>query len=282
MTDDLLLHERLDALLRDESGTAGTLEEDVARGRRRLRRHRVGTAAAGVTVAAAVAAVAVPAVLPDHARPIEAQVASAPEPERLLPPEAYDFPAAATREVLFATAVEHFDPDRRHLGGGAGAVLGGSGGSVMAGTKLDWTNPGEPGLGMVEVSISTAGAVDETNIIDGGPCFAPECVKQMIPGTDQAAFVLGPVMDRQFAVYAVRPDGTVASVAVHDLFGNNSDIPVSEVGITLEQAFAFVTDPDLHVVPTDVAEIRAYGGDWHPTEEATSATPLEGEPAATP
>jgi hypothetical protein len=244
----------------------------------------LGTAAAGVSVAA-VAAVTVPAVLPDHARPIEAQVASAPQQDRLLPQEAYDYPAAATRELLYVNAAEHFDPDRRHLGGGANGSFGGAGGPVTVGTKLDWSIPGESRLGMVEVSISTAGGLDETDIIDGGPCSAPECGEQLIPGTDQVVFVLGadPHTHRRFAVYTVRPDGTAASVAVHDLFGNNSDTPVSDVGISLEQAFAFVTDPDLEVVPSDIAELAMVGPDGHLTvPEATSETPLERESAEAP
>lgn len=169
-----------------------------------------------------------------------------------------------TRQLLLDTAVEHFDPDRQHLPNQS--TNGQSGGYPVsrAGTKLDWTNPGEQGLGMVQVAVTGPdyGASDEYAVADFASRFgcdieADTCSEQTIPGTDQTVVVAEPHAADETLLLGVvyeRADGSFVGVAVHDLFGNNSQVAVSDVDIDLEQAIAFVTDPDLKLDLAEAAE----------------------------
>lgn len=167
--------------------------------------------------------------------------------------ESTDLEFSATRQLLFEAAQRHFDPDGKHLG------FESQGGMVTEGTddihiaaKLEWTNPGEPGTGLVEVGVSTPGMdVADIAINQGCEDLATDCPQQQIPGASDTAWVGGrdAATGRQFAIVYIRPDGVIVTAAVYNLFGNTSVEPVSDIAIALEDAFAFVLDRELEVHP---------------------------------
>ena len=116
------------------------------------------------------------------------------------------------------------------------------------------------------------------------PLLPPSCGSIVqVPGTDETVLVAPPNPETNllFAVSYERADGSMVGVAVSDLFGNNSLVPVSEMDITLEQAIAFVTDPDLAVDPDELAEgFDDLGEPWGGESAGTIApgefsTPVE-------
>lgn len=247
-----------------------TAADDLRRGRRHLRRRRVAiwsTAAAGVAAVASGVAFVLPSVGGGPAPDAELDFAgAAPRPVIEQPAEEPRFdalPFPVTTSLLLDIAAKHFDPTGVHLpyvvtNAGSGIELAGM---VRVSSKLDWTIPGETGMGMVQVAVTTPGfAEGEYAEADIGwlvGCGDPStCTEQAIPGTDQTVLVADrdPEQNLLLGVIHERPDGSFTAVGVYDLFGNNSLEPVSQVDITLEQAIAFVTDPDLRVDPAEAAE----------------------------
>lgn len=302
------LRHRLDALTRDEPPLSSTTDDILAHGQRRLRRHRIATGAAGTLGASAVAVAGVgvamsqgtatapgfagaPSPTSDapHAEPSPVEAPTADEtqdalqvPDELMPEEPYTHPK--TRELLYAVALEHFDPEGDNLGfesRGGGVRTDHIAEALSITNKLDWTNPDESGMGLVEVGVSTPGVDAAEMAMDFGCIdFPADCPEQQIPGTEESAYVVDREGDSpfEFAVIHERPDGSFTGVAVHSLFGNNSEEPVSDVGIELEQAFAFVTDDRLQVHP-DERELDAPDG---PRRTGTRGSMTQHEPSVTP
>ncbi|HEX6233422.1 MAG TPA: hypothetical protein VFZ63_09855 [Jiangellaceae bacterium] len=169
---------------------------------------------------------------------------------------------AGTRQCLLDVAAKHFDPERIHLPevlGSAGTGSGEHGWRVSS--KLEWQVPGESGLGMIEVAVTTPGYAEgdyaERDMASVIGCEEiADCEYQTVPGTEQQVFVAeaDPARNLLLGVMYQRPDGSFTGVGVYDLFGNNSLEPVSNVDITLEQAMAFVMDPALQVDQSEIAE----------------------------
>lgn len=253
------------------------IDDDLHRGHRRLRTRRLAgwtAGAAGTAVLATGVAVALPGGPGPEQElgyaggvPADAST-SAPVPTPTptgtatpsSPPDDRDeIPSPNTRQLLLDTAAEHFDPDRSHLpdetsNGGTG----GAGDGLRVSTKLDWVVPGEDGLGMVEVAVTTPDYVSEEFALEdfathlGCELGTPACAERAIPGTDETAWVSeGSDADHVLTVMHERADGSLVGVRVSTLFGNNSLVPVSSVDIDLDQAFDFVTDPDLEVDPQE-------------------------------
>ncbi|PZF79965.1 hypothetical protein [Jiangella anatolica] len=265
-----------------EPPMASTATDDLVRGRRHLRRRRIatlgggalGVAAAGVGVALLLpgsgpassdlevagggdgpAAVEVPAGTPTTSTPQD-EPASPPTQA----PGLWDLPFPATRQLLLDTAVEHLDPAHEHLPAESTGVTGGG---TNVGTKLEWLVEGDDGMGLVQVAVTGPGFADEhefaradfaVNI--GCEIDTDRCTEQPIPGTDETALVgaANPDMHLLFSIVYERADGSFVGIAVSDLFGNNSLTPLQEMDVTLEQGFAFVTDPDLALAPGESAE----------------------------
>ncbi|TDD65691.1 hypothetical protein E1262_24380 [Jiangella aurantiaca] len=299
MNEDEQLRERFRGVgFAGEPPMASTAADDLARGRRHLRRRRAAALSGGVVGMVAVAAgvaLALPGGGPAGDEDLPVAGGSAAEtsaPPATTPTEPTATPSempggfSLTRQLLRETAAEHFDPAGDHLNNDANSLHGGGfENAVNVGTKLGWTVPGEDGEGLVQVGVTAPGYVDageyavENFIVDFG-CDLPEhCTEQTVPGTGETVLVAppNPDMHLQFAVSYERADGSMVGVAVYDLFGNNSLAPVSEVEITLEQAFAFVTDADLRVDPDEAAG----GYDAFLGPEATAECAVSGETTAT-
>ncbi|WP_157987586.1 hypothetical protein [Jiangella endophytica] len=302
MNDDEQLHRRFQAMgFAGEPPMASTATDDLTRGRRHLRRRRaavMGGGVLGVTALAVGVAFALPSGGPSGSEDLPVAGAGATtespvEPTTTTPPDSASTPAEPpaagneafwdTRQLLLATAVEHLDPAHEHLVDEATGFTGGGGdGAVKVGTKLGWTNTGEEGEAMVRVGVTTAGYTEaeehavENFVVDFG-CDLPEnCTEQTLPGGETVLVApANPELNLLFAVSYERPDGSMVGVAVYDLFGNNSLTPVSEVDVTLEQAFAFVTDPDLQVVPDEVDDELDHGPLTLEQGEGTTEVPIE-------
>jgi hypothetical protein len=281
----------------DEPPVGGSVDDDIKRARRALRKRRWrlwGAAAAGGAVIVSGVAVAAPnlgsgdggqAPIAEGAADGEADAPAAAGS----PAETNSGPAAAdvnacpaepvaeqpeenpeavvgfpnTRQCLLEAAVKHLDPDWKHLPEqSTGGQTGGNASGSSVGTKLGWTVPGEDGLGLVQVAVTTPGYADDGNAVYSLPGMmicdsSPDaCRSESVPGTDHEVLVVedDPEHGWSLAVAYERPDGSIVSVAVDRLFGNNSEVPVSHVDITLEQAIAFVTDPAIHVDGAEAAE----------------------------
>lgn len=280
MNEDEQLHERFRRVgFAGEPPMASTATDDLARGRRHLRRRRVAALGGGVAGAVALAAgvaFALPGGGPSGAEDLPVAgggtTAESPvEPSTTTPEEATtpsdgpgfgpdDLPAPMTRQLLLDTAVEHLDPAHEHLPAESSGVTGGG---TNIGTKLEWLVDGDDGMGLVQVAVTGPGYADEyefaaqdfaVNI--GCEIGTDLCTEQPIPGTDETALVgaANPETHLLFSIVYERPDGSFVGIAVSDLFGNNSEIPLARMDVTLAQGFAFVTDPDLQVTPEDLAD----------------------------
>ncbi|HEX6339380.1 MAG TPA: hypothetical protein VFZ85_20675 [Jiangellaceae bacterium] len=246
----------------------GTLADDLRRARRGHRRRQVATWA-GVTAGVAALGAGVAFAVPNLVSEGEGEIAAAGE-ESVAEPAACgdgaatddDLGFSSTRQCLLDVAAQHFDPERVHLPEASENVGTGSGvHGWLVSTKLDWKVPGESGLGMLHVAVSTPGYAEgeyaeyDVAAVIGCEDLA-DCSHQTVPSTGEEVLVAGPDPDRSLVLGVMyeRPDGSFTGVGVYDLFGNNSLEPVSSVDVPLEQAIAFVTDPALQV---DASEIGA-------------------------
>jgi hypothetical protein len=244
------------------------LAEDLRRAQRGHRRHRLATwssVTAGVVALGAGVAFAVPNLATGDNDEIAAAgegsvVESAGCGDPAAADDHFDFPS--TRQCLLEVAAKHFDPERIHLpeisenSGGGGGEHG-----WLVSSKLDWRVPGESGLGMLHVVITTPGFAGgeyaESDVAWRIGCEdIEECSYQTVEGTGDEVLIAeaDPERNLVLGVMYQRPDGSFAGVGVYDLFGNNSLEPVSSVDITLEQAIAFVTDPALQVGEAEISK----------------------------
>jgi hypothetical protein len=133
-------------------------------------------------------------------------------------------------------------------------------------------------MGLVQVAVTGPGYADGEYAGYGMPgmmvCIEipGTCREEPVPGTDEEVLVVedDPEYGWSLAVLYERPDGSMAGLAVDALFGNNSLVPVASVGITLEQAIAFVTDPELRIDDVELAEAAAA---WAEESEQPANTP---------
>jgi hypothetical protein len=166
-----------------------------------------------------------------------------------------------TRQMLLDVARETFDPDGEHLPTEATSFHGGvTEGAHRIGTKLSWINPDESGEGMVYVGVTSPGfaekdhAIEDFAFLAGNGDFA-QFTEEKLPGTSQTGWVYqgGTGDDLRLGVFVERADGSLVGIGVYGLFGNNSLTGVSDIGIDLEAAAAYVTDPRLAVHDDDLA-----------------------------
>lgn len=295
------LRRQFQTLSLDEPPLSETTSDILARGRRRLRRHRVATGTVATLGVSAVGIAGATVVLPQADEPgFAAPASSPPAPEVIVPPEppvvedtepddAVDLPGAPapdeiygyprTRLLMYGLALEHFDPAGEHLGyasaGGTDGIR--DDGTLFVTAKLDWTIPGKPGMGMVHVGVTSPGAdLSDLAFYFGCDGAYQPCTEREIPGLDGPALVAdaGDLEGIRFGIIHERPDGSFVAVAVHDLFGNNSSEPVSDVAIDFDQAVALLADERLVLDPAD--ERLGLDG-WFPSERESEAAPASGD-----
>ncbi|HWM74143.1 MAG TPA: hypothetical protein VNQ53_10410 [Nocardioides sp.] len=228
------------------------LEDDLARGRRRLGLHRLlvtGGTVAGVAVISLGIALAgnvfddgpsagpagTPTSAPDVPSPTEASKPPDPKDQRT---------GGELLKVYRDVIAEHIDPDGTHLQKKPDNLQSGSG----LGTKLGWTIPGEEGLGMVEVFVGK----DWWSFIGADCDYGAECRTERVDGIE--AQVLE--WNGATTVLVRRDDGPVA-ITVNSLFGNNSLVPVSGMDIPLDDLVRAAADERL--TPATPEQIRNAG-----------------------
>lgn len=263
--------------------------EDLARGRRRLRRTRV--AVIGSAVAAVVAVVAVAGAVPRlldaggaPSRPGFSDSSSSSREHRGATATATDLLErdGATRVtpgppalpgmagMPGATAAddglggetgtlltrweevlaEHLDPSWTHLvrydAKTNGNVQSGSGrhGLTSLGSKYGWRNPGESGLGMLQLSVSSGwrGLYWEC----GTPGAGWSCHDSTGPHGEPAQVA---EHDGVLDVAVEHGDGQVVQLSLDALFGNNSTVPVSGVDLGEDDLVAAASDDRLSLPP---------------------------------
>jgi hypothetical protein len=232
-----------------------TVADDLARGRRRVRRvRRAGVTAAALAVAAVIGVGASLSAGPETSTRPPANVDVATDPAD--PPEAVAIEAvpgpgvlpmpdrAERRELLRGYQLvlsEHLDPDGRHLqpyGASNGQQsVGGRGRLAGIGAKLSWTNPGESGLGMLQVFVSH-GWDQQFDWYCGGRC-------RDVPAPEGAVSAQVHEHDGILEVGVERADGHVVVLSANPLFGNNSTVPVSGLDLTEQALLEAAADPRL-------------------------------------
>jgi len=270
---------RLEALAGSEDATTFDVRDDLARGRARLLRNRVGAAGAAVLVAAVVLGAglalgtggsgrAAPAPGPADGDPTT--TATFHEPQITLSPSAraaptstprtpdaqdawlrkeldrtwngpQDIPFREWRNGLFHTARSVLDPSGTHLSyTSAGLSSGSDRHGVGLGIKLGWQEPGAAGQGMVQVEVTSEGGSDQERCLLTGGFGCSRTVHAR--GT---TFKVGDGERGAFIVLYRQPDGERTVVLVDPLFGNNSRTPVRAGFVTRQDVYRLAQDDRL-------------------------------------
>jgi hypothetical protein len=272
--NDTDLADRLEALADREDAHRFDVRDDVARGRSRLLRNRVGVAGAAVLVGAVVLGTGLALGAGGSGRAIPAPAGEGPaaaatyhEPETTLSPsaapaptptrsarDAYlhqqldrawkgagDIPFRTWRNDLYATARSVLDPSGTHLTySSQGLTSGSDNHGVGLGIKLGWTEPGRSGEGMVQVTVTSEGGSDDERCSTTGGFGCPDTV-QVAGRTMQVG-----TGDRgELVVLYRQPDGERVVVLVNPLFGNNSRTPVRAGFVSRADVYRLVQDDRL-------------------------------------
>lgn len=265
-SQELALEDRLHLLASRVAPPAVPVREDLLRGRRRRRRTRL-VVAGGAALAVGVVGVA-STVVPDlvsagpgpgitgtTASPTVAPSSTSPtggpavverevEPSDVPLFERPGLGGGGMAEITGDEAlrryrqvlVDHLDPTEEHLD--AAVSNRQSGGSTSLGTKLGWSNDGESGLGMVQVSVNAG-----WDVVDHWQCGSGwDCRDVTAPGGRPGQVA---VHDGVTDVAVEHTDGTVAIITVDALFGNNSTVPVSGIDLGEDVLAAAAADERL-------------------------------------
>ena len=160
----------------------------------------------------------------------------------------------ATRRNAWTLTRAHLDPRHAHLEKfETDAFTGGGGGDAAEiGQKVGWPSPGQSGEAMLLVSI--------TRIAPGGkPVLSGDDAMGLCSGTftDEVACKSTTIGGHKvryaesggaFVMDLLQTDGEIASIYVDPVFGNNTDIPVENLGITPAEAADLLADPALDVL----------------------------------
>lgn len=248
MNDNLDLDQRIRDLAAAVPPPATPLEQDLARGRGRLRRTRflaTGGAVAGV------AAIALGIGLTGAALDTRDAAPNGPASQGVepAPPKQKAAPDDRTGGELLRdyrnVLAEHVDPNGTHLQKKPDNLQSGGG----LGTKLGWSVPGESGLGMLEIFVGDGwGGVVGELCGDG-----VECTQQDVDGIHATVARSEGVT----SVLVKRADGSNVLLTANLLFGNNSLVPVSGMDISVEDLIRAAGD--LRLVEATPEQIRNAG-----------------------
>jgi hypothetical protein len=253
MIDETTLADRLaDAAGVQDNLLPRALEEDLAAGRRRLRRRRVLTGGTAVVLVGAVAAVTAGLSGPARdAGPVPNDVPVATSGSQVTADNTdYFAQDKALDQQIRKVLARHFDPANKHLDFSSGTFsLDRQPQQRGTSHRVGWRNVGEKGQGQLVVTLS-ASAGSGTSC---GSYFVPPltCHATELPNGRTA--MIGRRGEAAEISY-LQEDGESAYLAVDPLFGNNTDIPLKKVGITDAQLMAYVADSELNLPPRSTAE----------------------------
>lgn len=163
---------------------------------------------------------------------------------------------SATTKNTYDLVSEHLDPTRAHLGRyeAIGFTGGGAGDSLQIGQKLSWKVKGQPGEGMLLVSVSRPFPNKKVKI--NGPSGMGQCPGYFLD-------VKGPCRQRTIGGHKVwyadlpnggfvmdyeQPDGEIASIVKDPLFGNNTTVALRSMKVSPSQAIELLSDRRLDVL----------------------------------
>ncbi|WP_375423813.1 hypothetical protein [uncultured Friedmanniella sp.] len=162
-----------------------------------------------------------------------------------------DTPFSATTRHTYNLVRLHLDPKGDHLVPyDHDLVTGESRATLQVGQQLPWTVSGDPGEGMVEVAVTRMVPGTPAEARDpAGFCSGPDW-KRFCHATDLSGHQvnLGRHDDGSFVLDYQQPDGEVASVRVDPLLPLDGIRPLKEMGVSLGDVMALLTDPALDVV----------------------------------
>jgi hypothetical protein len=253
MIDEKTLADRLaDAASAQDDLLPRALSDDLAAGRRRLRRHRVltGSGVLGGAAAVAVLVVGMTSWLTPNAGHGGAPLGG-PTGKAIAPNDVREVDAAFNGKMrgLFA---KHFDPGVQHLTFKEGVfeVNRQPGQEVVTG-RAGWKIAGQQGESMIDIGLYGSGSGPGCGHLEG---LEPTCHSTPIPAGGSAT--LGRVGDRAEIQYR-QPDGEVVYLAVRPWFGTSTTTGAHEIGITDAELISFVADPELNLPPMTAEEVAA-------------------------
>lgn len=255
------------------------ITQDIARGRRRRHRRRLALGGTALATAAIVGAGAVyglapggddaptaqesgfaggdrtpsgPEVTPpvengQSELPMVDTEPSADAPEGTEPSEVDRQLQLDNREAIASIV----DPDGQHIsrqeirGTSQGTAATDTGGQILD-EKLGWTNPDEDGLGLIQVSIGSSPGFDcGAHPAPGQEDSVDDCTAATLDGLEVTE-VRTPGADGPTYLYE-RSDGVDVAVTTSRLWGQNSEKPVSEVGVSDAQLAELLQSTDLRL-----------------------------------
>lgn len=258
----------------DRGATDHDVADDIARGRRRLRR-RQGLAA-GVTALAVTSVVgltmfvssfgagtqtAPQVAAPGDPSPAESEAPSLTpsqsprSPSPTLPPSegppvnednAFDTLESTKewRNGVYDVTASVLDPRKRHLDYSTQGLQSGSWttGQMHMGIKMGWSVPGRAGEGMVQVMISNERPQDAIGCLE----FVGDQCTEVVAKTGEH-YQVGRGEPGEFLVIYEQPDGERVFVYVNPLFGNNSLEPVGDMAVSEWDAVRLAMDDRLNL-----------------------------------
>jgi hypothetical protein len=151
----------------------------------------------------------------------------------------------STRAGYADLVIEHLDPHQLHLNKsqGGGDTTGRNCALLALDTNLGYTSPGDDGLGVVRVEVTTASASRQLHIglWQARPPAGGWHPAASIPSGAVRAYVKEGSDDT--AVVVIRADGTLVELDAERLWGNNSLTPVTHMDITVDQLLETAADP---------------------------------------
>ncbi|MFI5709631.1 hypothetical protein [Kribbella sp. NPDC051620] len=253
MIDEKELSDRLaDAASAQDNLLPRALSDDLAAGRRRLRRHRVltGSGVVGGAAAVAVLVLGMTSWLSTNAGHSSPPVGG-PTGNAIAPNDVREVDAAFNGKMrgLFA---KHFDPGVRHLTfeNAAFAVNRQPGQEAVIG-QAGWKIAGQQGRSLIDLGLYGSGDGPGCGHVEG---LKPVCHSTTMP--DGGSATIGRVGDRAEIQYR-QPDGEVVYLAVRPWFGTGTTTGAHEIGITDAELMSFVADPELNLPPMTAEEVAA-------------------------
>lgn len=273
---DTLWQERLAELAEQDDASSFVVDDDLARGRERLRRRRVGElGVAGLVVVVLAGVVLVtggpgrqtgapPAATPPTAQtdvsPVTPSAAPSVVDSAVVPPNApttsaapYAWirtilersdgprsPFAKWRNRLFVTTASVLDPSGGHLSYANQGMTGGwDQQGVSMGIKMGWSQPGRSGEGLVQVEVSSQKGADDARCRIAAGFGCPQAVRVGGRTVHVGEYASA------YVVAFRQKDGDGVIVLVDTTFGNESAQGVDHLGFTRDDVYRLVQDARL-------------------------------------
>ena len=271
MTEEQL-ENQLRALAGTIEAPHAAVTDDVARGQRAARGRRVTVMAGAAAACAAIAVVSVtlPGVLDqtnDRPAPYtgdgKATPLPGPDPTPKTPEDgevvapftdpnagSSEIPGMGGPETMYVylpefkkwnnVLAEHLDPQRLHLEKVTKATINVQSSSTIEsagalGSRFGWTNSGESGLGMLQISVAAGWPYAEA-------WCESTCAPITVAGSPRA---LTYESNGSRSVAVERGDGLVVTLTTDALFGNNSIEPVAGMDLSIDDLAEAAADPKI-------------------------------------